>query len=57
MLDTIDFIRFQDVTAVFLIMYRNTNHQKVPPKQFLKSNYSHAMSIISFRDKDALGRE
>ena len=30
--------------------------RKNPPKQFLKSNYSHAMSIISFHHKDAIGR-
>ena len=37
-------------------MEREEN-KKVPPKQFLKSNYSHAMSIISFHHKDTLGRE
>ena len=30
--------------------------RKNPPKQFLKSNYAHAMSIVSFRHKDAIGR-
>ena len=30
--------------------------RKNPPKQFLKSNYSHVMSIISFHHKDAIGR-
>lgn len=30
--------------------------KKIPPKQFLKSNYHHTMSIISFYHKDAIGR-
>ena len=30
--------------------------RKNPPKQILKSNFAHRMSIISFRHKDAIGR-
>ena len=53
----IDFTRFQDTTTVFLIMYRNKNHQKVPPRQILKSNYVGQTHIISFHHKDAIGRD
>ena len=31
--------------------------KKVPPRQFLKSNYVGSMSKISFHHKDAIGRE
>ena len=54
---TIDFTMFQDATTVFLTMYRNENHQKVPPRQILKSNYAGQTHIISFHHKDAIGRE
>ena len=57
MAKNIDFIMFQGIAAVFLIMYRNTNHQKVPPRQILKRDFSRAMSKISFHHKDAIGRE
>ena len=41
----------------FRNMVESINHQKVPPRRFLKSKNAHAMSIISFRHKDAIGRE
>ena len=38
-------------------MIESINHQKVPPRRFLKSKNAHAMGKIPFYDKDALGRE
>ena len=38
-------------------MVESINHQKVPPRRFLKSKNAHAMRKIPFCDKDALGRE
>ena len=38
-------------------MIESIKHQKNPPKQFLKSNYVWRTHIISFRHKDAIGRE
>lgn len=39
-----------------IVIYNRKFAKKIPPKQFLKPNYSHTMSIISFCHKDAIGR-
>ena len=38
-------------------MVESIKHQKVPPRQILKSNYVGQTHIISFHHKDAIGRE
>ena len=38
-------------------MVESIKSLKNPPKQFLKSNYVGSSHIISFRHKDAIGRE
>ena len=53
---TIDFTRFQDATTVFLTMYRENNHKKLPnyfsPKWANHSIYNGLMVVLIVRNME-----
>ena len=53
----IDFTMFRDITTIFLTMYRNKNHQKSSPKNFLTPIFARKYNGFRNFHKDALGRE